>query len=148
MTPVIGGTRRRGYAGRMPPPAGHPSLAALLAEQQELEARLRSIAGNPGEALDVGKALLAFAAREDSAFARLAALLDPVAQQALADEHRQVAEDLQLLGWLLRTSPDSPDVEVLTGSLLTRMREHVHRDGRLLARAVALSDSASSSPPS
>lgn len=127
-------------------PAGHPALAALLAEQQELEARLRRLDGSPDEALDMGEALLAFAAREDRAFARLAPLLDPVAQQALADEHRQVAEDLQLLGWLLRASPDSPDVEVLTASLLARMREHVHRDGRLLARAVALSNSASRSP--
>ena len=58
--------------------------------------------------------------------------------QELASEHEQLAEDLQLLEWLVRTAPESPDVDGLTTSLLSRMRTHVHRDGRLLTRAAAL----------
>ena len=41
------------------------------------------------------------------------------------------------LGSLVRAAPDSPDVIILTASLLQRMRQHIHRDGRLLARAAA-----------
>jgi hypothetical protein len=68
----------------------------------------------------------------------VARLLDPAVQRDLAGEHEQIAEDLQLLEWLLRTTPDSPDVTVLTTSLLQRMRQHIDRDGRLLARAAGL----------
>ena len=114
------------------------TLAALLAEQRALEERIHGLEARPEDALVVGEALLAFAAREESAFSAVARLLDPAVQRDLAGEHEQIAEDLQLLEWLLRTTPDSPDVTVLTTSLLRRMRQHVDRDGRLLARAAGL----------
>jgi len=92
----------------------------------------------PEDALVAGRALLAFADYEDEAFSGLAPLLDPAARQELVTEHQQIAEDLILLDWLLHTTPDSPDVAVLTASLLRRMRQHLDRDGRLLARAAGL----------
>ena len=110
-------------------------LLALLNEQRTLEAQLHDLGGNAGHVLAAGAALLEFASREERAFATMAALLDPVVRNELAGEHEQFAEDLELLAWLVGTSPDSPDVPVLTTSLVRRMRQHVERDGRLLARA-------------
>jgi hypothetical protein len=117
---------------------GSPTVAALLAEQRALERRICGLAPRPHDALLVGEALLAFASREDTAFSGVASLLDPAVTQELASEHAQLAEDLQLLDWLVRTTPESPDVDVLTASLLSRMRTHIDRDGRLLTRAAAL----------
>ena len=82
--------------------------------------------------------MLSFAEREDEAFSGLAPLLDPAAHAELASEHRQIADDLELLDWLLRTTPASPDIAVLAASLIERMRQHISRDGRLLSRAAAL----------
>ena len=122
----------------MEPSLSHSTLSALLAEQRAIEDQVHDLRLSAEQALRVGRALLAFAHREDQAFSAVASLLDPAVQQDLAVEHRQFEEDLQLLEWLMQTTPDSPDVLVLTVSLRTRMREHVDRDGRLLARAVGL----------
>lgn len=122
----------------MQPSSAQSTLAALLDEQRALEERIHRLEACPEDALVVGEALLGFAAREESAFSAVARLLDPAVQRDLAGEHEQIAEDLQLLEWLLRTTPDSPDVTVLTTSLLRRMRQHIDRDGRLLARAAGL----------
>lgn len=138
MTPVIGRRAVPAYAHAMQPSNGQSTLAAVLEEQRALEARIHDRTPCPEEALIVGDALLAFAGREDKAFSAVAPLLDPAAQQELAAEHQQIAEDLTLLDWLIRTTPDSPDVIVLTTSLVRRMRQHIDRDGRLLARAAGL----------
>jgi hypothetical protein len=118
---------------------GAAMLPSLLTRQRELEARLNSSGSTPQHALAAGEALLAFAGMEDEAFSALAPYLDPAAQAELAAEHQQLAEDIELLDWLVQTTPDSADVTVLTASLLQRMRQHVARDGRLLTRAVSLS---------
>jgi hypothetical protein len=117
---------------------GQTVLAALLAGQRDLEARIHDLEADPRQVIEVGGALLAFAAREDEAFDTLAPLLDPAVETELSDEHRQFAEDLELLQWLLQTTPESPDVAILTTSLIRRMRQHIDRDGRLLSRASAL----------
>lgn len=122
----------------MPSSISHNMLVALLAEQRALEEQVHEIGLGAEETLRVGQALLAFARREDQAFSAVAPLLDPVVQQDLAGEHRQLEDDLQLLDWLVKTTPESPDVLVLTASLRTRMRQHVERDGRLLARAAVM----------
>lgn len=123
----------------MEPSFDRDTLAALLAEQRALEEQVRGLRLGAAEILQVGQALLAFARHEDEAFSAVAPLLDPVVQLDLAVEHRQFEEDLQLLEWLVKTTPESPDVAVLTVSLRARMRHHVGRDGRLLARAAGLS---------
>ena len=112
-------------------------LISLLAEQRDLEERLQHQRG-PVETLALGRALLRFAARESAAFQTLAPLLDPAVQRDLATEHRQIADDLDLLAWMVQTTPDSGDVPVLANSLGQRMQHHINRDGRLLSRAVAL----------
>jgi hypothetical protein len=111
------------------------ALATLL---EELGARIDHATPRPEEAVAIGEALLTFAGREDDLFSALAPLLDPAARQDLAAEHHRIAEDLALLDWLVRTTPDSPDVPILTTSLLRRMRLHIDRDERLLARAEGL----------
>lgn len=121
---------------------GQTVLAALLAEQRDLEARIHDLEPDPRQVIEAGGALLAFAAREDEAFDTLAPLLDPAVEAELSDEHRQFAEDLELLQWLLHTTPESPDVAILTTSLIRRMRQHIDRDGRLLSRASALRERA------
>jgi hypothetical protein len=120
------------------PPIGQNMLATLIAEQVQLEERINDLRSSPRQTLGAGQALLEFAAREDEAFAALSSLLDPAVQAEMRTEHEQIAEDLELLEWLLQTTPDSPDVAVLTLSLIRRMRQHVDRDGRLLTRAAAL----------
>ena len=123
----------------MQPSSGDSTLTALLAQQRALQERAQTMGDRVEDALAMGAALLAFAAREDQAFSALTPLLDPAARQEFAAEHEEIAEDLGLLDWLLRTTPDSPDIAVLTASLLRRMRQHIDRDGRLLARAAGLS---------
>jgi hypothetical protein len=113
-------------------------LNALLEEQRQLEARIQDLDATPWQTLAVGEALLAFAAREEESFSALAQLLDPAAHADLAAEHHQFTEDLELLEWLLRTTPDSLDITVLSKSLVVRMRQHIARDRRLLARASGL----------
>jgi hypothetical protein len=113
-------------------------LDALLTEHRELHSHIEGLLASPRETLAAGEALLAFAKHEDAAFAALTPLLDPAVQAELSAEHQQIAEDLELLRWLLRTTPDSPDLSVLTTSLVRRMRRHIDRDGRLLARAAGL----------
>ena len=137
MTSIIGVTAGARYPAAMSSTA-QPMLTALLAEQRELEGRIHELQASPTQTLAVGEALLAFADREDEAFSALAPLLDPAAHAELAAEHQQFAEDLELLDWLLRTTPASPDVPVLTMALIRRMRQHVDRDGRLLSRAATL----------
>ncbi|HJR60577.1 MAG TPA: hypothetical protein VJ813_14295 [Vicinamibacterales bacterium] len=122
----------------MQPSGGQSTLAVLLAEQRELEERVHRLEPCAEAALMIGYYVLAFAAREDEAFAALAPLLDPAARQELAADHHQIAEDLALLEWLLSNGTDSPDIAVLTSSLIRRMRQHVDRDGRLLARAAGM----------
>jgi hypothetical protein len=123
----------------MQPSSGQSTLAALLAEQRQLEERVHRLEPCAEAALMLGYSVLAFAAREDEAFSALATLLDPAARQELTAEHHQIAEDLELLEWLLSNGPDSADIAVLTTSLLRRAQQHIHRDGRLLARAAGLS---------
>lgn len=113
-------------------------LSSLAAELRHLEARLHDPEATPRQTLVVGQALLAFAAREHQFFSNVAPLLDPAAQSQLMAAHQAIAEDLELLEWLLAALPDSPDIPVLTVSLVRRMRDHIERDGRLLTRAATL----------
>ena len=138
MTLVIGRRGARAYAHRMQPPRDHSTLGALLEEQRALEERIHNLGSCAEDVLVAGDALLAFAGREDEAFSAVAPLLDPAAQEEFAAEHQQIADDLTLLEWLVRSTPDSPDVIVLTSALVHRMRQHIDRDGRLLARAAEL----------
>jgi hypothetical protein len=119
------------------PSIGRAMLTSLIAEQVQLEDRINDLRSSPSQTLVVGQALLEFAAREDDAFGALSSLLDPAVQVEMKAEHEQIAEDLELLDWLLQTTPESPDVAVLTLSLIRRMRQHIDRDGRLLTRAAA-----------
>lgn len=120
------------------PSIGKDVLAALIAEQVRLEERIGELRSSPHQTLLAGKAFLAFAARQEEALAVLSSLLDPVVQAEMRAEHEQIGEDLELLEWLLETTPESPDVAVLTLSLIRRMRQRVDRDSRLLARVAAL----------
>ena len=125
------------------PSNGHRILDALIAEHRDLQMYIESLLASPRETLAAGEALLAFAKHEDAAFSALTPLLDPAVSAELCAEHEQIADDLDLLDWLLRTAPDSPDLPVLTTSLVRRMRRHIDRDGRLLARAAGLTRRAS-----
>ena len=54
------------------------------------------------------------------------------------EQGRGIAEDLELLEWLLATTPDSLDIEILAHAVVRKVRNHVERDGRLLLRASRL----------
>jgi hypothetical protein len=113
-------------------------LRRLTALQRELEARTRTLGTDAKDVLETGRAVLTFAEREEAAVFPLLPLLDPAARAELADEHQLLASDLQLLQWLRDTTPESPDVEALAEALARRMRNHIARDGRLLAQAMRL----------
>ena len=113
-------------------------LERLIDRQQSLRARLEALHPSAQEILQVGAEVLEFAEREEDAFFPLLPLLDPIARAELAHEHDEMREDLQLLEWLLSTSPDSPDIDILAAAVVDRMRKHVERDGRLLLRASRL----------
>lgn len=92
----------------------------------------------PGEVVAVGRSLLAFAGTEGTFLRVLLSLLEPAVRDDLAIEHQRLADDLALLEWLMESAPGSPDVTALAESLTRRMREHVSRDGRLLAQAARI----------
>jgi hypothetical protein len=117
---------------------GESMLTALMSELRELESRLHDPEATARHTMAVGRSLLAFAEREHDLFSALLPLLDPAVQASLAADHRAIEEDLELLRSLLETVPGSPDIAVLSASLARRMREHIDRDRRLLARAATL----------
>jgi hemerythrin HHE cation binding domain-containing protein len=122
-------------------PAGmtiHDDLEALLEQQRALLARLDALEPSAAEVLELGAEVLRFAEQEERAFFPLLPLLDPIARAELGHEHDELTEDLELLEWLVATTPESPDVEILAHALIKRVRNHVDRDGRLLLRASKL----------
>ena len=100
---------------------------------------MRALNGCAADVLEAGQRLLAFARHEDQAMAALAQLMEPSVLNDLRTEHEEISHDLELLGWIVSTSPESPDASALAESLARRMHKHVSRDGRLLARAAGLS---------
>jgi hypothetical protein len=116
----------------------HDDLEGLLARQRSLLERLNALGPAAGEVLELGTEVLRFAAHEERAFFPLLPLLDPIARAELGHEHDEISEDLKLLEWLIGTTPESPDVEILAAAVVRRVRAHVERDGRLLLRAAGL----------
>ena len=116
----------------------HDDLEGLLAQQRSLLERLNAVVPVAGDVLELGTEVLRFAELEEQAFFPLLPLLDPIARAELGHEHDEISEDLQLLEWLIATTPDSPDVEILAAAVLRRARAHVERDGRLLLQASRL----------
>jgi hypothetical protein len=114
------------------------ALERLMELQRSVEARTEHSGTSAHDVLEVGQAVLEFAHREESAFFPVLRLLDPAARAELEAEHGQLAEDLQLLEWLVNTTPESPDVPVLAEAIARRMQTHIARDGRLLAQAARL----------
>lgn len=114
------------------------AIGELVAAQRALDdSGTADGAAAPAQVLSAGTALLAFAEHEAALFSSLSELLDSAVQAELADEHRQIAEDLALLEWLQRMAPGSPDVGALAASLASRMRRHVARDARFLQLSAA-----------
>lgn len=137
MTLVIRIAGRRAYPAGMTS-ASPAEIQRLMRLQEMLAERTSGLGVSPAEVLEVGAAVLEFAEREESAFFPLLPLLDPAARAELGGEHVQLAEDLQLLEWLISTTPDSPDVATLAEAIARRMRSHIARDGRLLAQAARM----------
>ncbi len=115
----------------------HEGLEELVAQQRALRERLDALGSAGREGLALGAEVLQFAEHEERAFFPLLPLLDPIARAELGHEHDEIGEDLKLLEWLIATTPDSPDVEILAAAVVRRVRQHVERDGRLLIRAAA-----------
>jgi hypothetical protein len=135
MTPVIPVCRMIPYPVNM---SVRGDLEALIAQQRALLARLNAAPPTAGEILRLGQEVLRFAEYEEHAFFPILPLLDPIARAELAHEHDEILEDLKLVEWLLATTPDSPDVAILTEAVARKVRNHVERDGRLLERASRL----------
>ena len=102
---------------------------------------MRELHPTPELVLAAGQTLLAFARQEDQAFSALNRLLEPAVLEEMRAEHEEISRDLELLDWLVTSSPESPDAAVLAESIARRMLQHVSRDGRLLARATGVQGS-------
>lgn len=137
MTPVIRLAAGRAYPACMTS-ALHVEFQRLMDFQRILEERTSDLGASASGVLEVGAVVLEFAEREEAAFFPLLPLLDPAARAELGGEHEQLGEDLQLLEWLVSTTPDSPDVGTLAEAIARRMRSHIARDGRLLAQAARM----------
>jgi hypothetical protein len=114
------------------------ALSRLADLQRSLEARTQALDGSPESVLDIGPVVLDFAATEEQAFLPLLELLEPAVRAELDGEHESLLQDLDLLRWLVDTTPESTDVAVLAEALTSRLRRHIARDGRLLAQAQRL----------
>lgn len=114
------------------------ALSRLAGLQRSLEVRTGTLDGSAAAVLDIGPALLDFAAAEQRAFLPLLGLLDPLVRAELDDEHEALSRDLDLLKWLVESTPESTDAAVLAEALTARIRRHIARDGRLLAQAQRL----------
>jgi hypothetical protein len=137
MTEVIGSGAAAPYPASMTTPR-NAEIEQLTDLQRTLEQRTAGLGASARDVLEVGAAVLAFAEREEEAFFPLLPLLDPAARAELGGEHAQLAEDLQLLDWLVTQAPDSPDIPALAEAMARRMRSHIARDGRLLAQAARM----------
>lgn len=137
MIPVIHGSSGQAYPACMTT-GPHVEIDRLMELQRILEARTSGLGASAADVLKVGAAVLEFAEREEAAFFPLLPLLDPAAKADLGGEHEQLGENLQLLEWLVATTPDSPDVGILAEAIARRMRDHIARDGRLLAQAARM----------
>jgi hypothetical protein len=138
MTWVIAEAPETSYPARMEQVPPHAVLVDLLREHRVLEDGMRELDPTPGLVLAVGQTLLAFARQEDEAFSALNRLLEPAVLDEMRAEHEEISRDLELLDWLVCSTPDSPDAAVLAASIASRMLRHVSRDGRLLARATGV----------
>ena len=138
MTQVIGEVAERSYPARMEQGPPHAVLVDLLRDHRALEDRVRELHPTPELVLAAGQTLLAFARQEDQAFSALNRLLEPAVLDEMRAEHEEISRDLELLDWLVTSSPESPDAAVLAESIARRMLRHVNRDGRLLARAAGV----------
>ncbi|MFN8061751.1 MAG: hypothetical protein U0Q12_21510 [Vicinamibacterales bacterium] len=85
----------------------------------------------PATVLGLGAAVVLHGLLEEVWLIERARWLDDAASAELAVEHDRLAEDLDLLDGLLHSEPDSPDVQSLSDAILSRLREHVARDGRV-----------------
>ena len=137
MIPVIHAPADRAYPSCMTPDP-RADIDQLMDLQKILEVRTSGLGASAADVLKVGAAVLGFARREEAVFFPLLPLLDPAARADLGGEHEQLQEDLQLLDSIVTTTPDSPDVGILAEALARRMREHLARDGRLLAQAARM----------
>ena len=134
MTAVMTPREPEAYPAVMDARPYHP-LSRLLDAQRALEQLTSAPEPTPGEVLELGAQVLEFAEREESALLPALPLLDQAARDELTGEHARLAEDLELLRWLVSTTPESADVTSLAAAIARRMRLHVARDGRLLEQA-------------
>jgi hypothetical protein len=137
MTPIMAASPTPLYPRFMDSPTA-ADLERLIALEESVRTRLAAVAENPAAVLAAGQEVLDFAALEERLFFPILPLLDVHAREQLGDEHRLLADDLQLLHHLIATSPESPDVDTLASALTRRLRDHMERDSRLLAQGLRL----------
>jgi hypothetical protein len=137
MTPIMAASPTPLYPPVMDSPTA-ADLERLIALEESVRTRLAAADENPAAVLAAGQEVLDFAALEERLFFPILPLLDAHAREQLGDEHRLLADDLQLLHHLIATSPESPDVGTLASALTRRLRDHMARDSRLLAQGLRL----------
>lgn len=134
MTVVIGGGPPAGHAGGMEPEPTTPDVLDQVARlHQELAERAAYGSWESvGAVLNLGTAVLLHGTLERWLLHPSHRLLDPAVIRELDGEHARLADDLETLDDLWRSSPGSPDVEVLAEALFRRLRDHLERDERTL----------------
>ncbi len=108
-------------------------LARIAGAHHRLAERAGALdAASPPAVLDLGAAVLFHGELERQWLFARHPLLDPAVIEQLTAEHDQLALDLETFDSLWHADPESHDVPALSGSLLSRLRDHIARDERVL----------------
>lgn len=113
-------------------------LERLAVAHDGLRRRIEWLAASPSPAavLDIGAAVVFHGVLEEHWLHASDTLLEPATVTQLAIEHARLADDLDLLGSLYDSHPDSPDLGPLADALLTRLRAHITRDDRVFYQSI------------
>lgn len=114
--------------------------------------RLRELAEETGD--DQVQAILVLAAAvllhgelEPAHLGAVRRFVDPAVLDELANEHADLAEDVDCLRELRDDDPDAPDTRLLAAAIRQRVLSHLERDERVLYRPLRrLQDSTANRP--
>ena len=91
---------------------------------------------SPAAVLDIGAAVIFHGALETYWGMVNESILDGSVLSKLAEEHSQLADDLEFLETLLDTNPESDDIKSLCLALREHLQTHLERDQRLFYQSL------------
>lgn len=105
-------------------------VAAERAHRALIARARRTSCRCPDAVLNLGATIAAHATHA-AYLSELNRFLDDLVLEELSVEHRRLADDLELLDSLARSTPDSPDIEPLASALVERIQALLEREQRI-----------------